>query len=91
MGLMGNFACFLLSADFSQNLFFNSFRITIRVSNSLDPDQAQHFVEPDLGPNCLQRLSADDTSRQRYKHQIFISSIIGSMSSQNEHFHACLI
>ena len=35
--------------------FFN----TTRVSNSLDPDQARHFVGPDLGPNCLQRLSAD--------------------------------
>ena len=34
--------------------FFN----TIRVSNSLDPDQARHFVGPDLGPNCLQWLSA---------------------------------
>ena len=30
----------------------------------LDPDQARHNVRPDLGPNCLQRLSADDTSRQ---------------------------
>ena len=31
---------------------------------------ASHFVGPDLGPNCLQRLSADDTSRQRvnFKH-----------------------
>ena len=27
---------------------------------SLDPDQAQRNVGPDLGPNCLQRLSADD-------------------------------
>ena len=36
--------------------FFN----TIRVSYSLDPDQAQHFVGPDLGPNNLQRLSADN-------------------------------
>ena len=26
----------------------------------LDPDQAQHNVGPDLGPNCLQKLSADD-------------------------------
>ena len=52
----------------------NSFRNTIRVSYSLDPDQARHFVGPDLGPNCLQRLSgsklfarlsADDTSSQR--------------------------
>ena len=35
---------------------------TIRVSNRLDLD---HFVRPDLGPNCLHKLSADDTSRQR--------------------------
>ena len=41
------------------------FMNTIKVSNSLDPDQARHFVRPDLGPNCLQRLSADDTSRLR--------------------------
>ena len=32
--------------------FFN----TIRMSNLLDPDQAQHFVGPDLGPNCLQNI-----------------------------------
>ena len=36
--------------------FFN----TIMVSNSLDPDQAGHYVGPDLGPNCLQRLSPDN-------------------------------
>ena len=35
------------------------------MSISLDPDQAGHFVGPDLGPNCLQRLSVGDTSRQR--------------------------
>ena len=34
---------------------------------SLDPDQARPFVELYLGPNCLQRLSADDTRRQRVK------------------------
>ena len=33
--------------------------------NSMDPDQARHFVEPNLDPNYLQRLSADDSSRQR--------------------------
>ena len=27
----------------------------------MDPDQARHFVGPDLDPNCLQRLSADYT------------------------------
>ena len=31
----------------------------------MDPDQAQHFVGPDLDPNCLKNLSADATSRQR--------------------------
>ena len=35
------------------------------MSNSLDPDQARRFVRPDLGPNCLPRLSADGTGRQR--------------------------
>ena len=42
----------------------NSFRNTIRVSNSLDPDQVRRFVGPELGPNYLLKLSADDTSRQ---------------------------
>ena len=58
---------FLSSADFFKINFFlkNSFRNTISLSNSLDPDQARHFVGPDLGPKCLQRLSADDTRRQR--------------------------
>ena len=48
--------------------FFN----TILVSNNLDPDQAQHFVGPDLGPNCLQRLVADKKvapSGQRVKYK----------------------
>ena len=34
----------------------------MKVSHSLDPDRARHIDEPDLGPNCLQTLSADDTS-----------------------------
>ena len=32
------------------------------MSNSLDPNQAQPFVRPDLGPNCLQWLLADNKS-----------------------------
>ena len=52
---------FLSSADFVSNYFFqkNSFKNSIRVASSLDPDQDGHSVGPDLGPNCLQRLSAD--------------------------------
>ena len=30
-----------------------------------NPDQDQHSVGSDLGPNCLQRLSADDKSIYR--------------------------
>ena len=37
---------------------------TIGISNRLDPDQAGHFIGPDLDPNFLQRLSADDNSIQ---------------------------
>ena len=36
----------------------------IQVSKSLDPDQADIFVGPDLGPNCLQRLSADIAGKE---------------------------
>ena len=58
---------FLSSAVFCSKLTFskNSFRNTIRVSNSLDTDQDQHFVCPDLGPNCLQSLSADDKNYRK--------------------------
>ena len=54
----------LLSDDFFSKLTFSniSFRNTIRVSNSLDPDQDRHSVGPDLGANCFQRLSADNKS-----------------------------
>ena len=43
----------------------NIFRNSIKVSNSLDLDQTRRFVGPDLGPNCSQKLSADDTGRER--------------------------
>ena len=53
---------FLSSADFfSKSTFLkNSFRNTISVLNSLDQDQAQRFVGPDLSPKCLQGLLAVD-------------------------------
>ena len=44
------------------------------MSNSLDPDQYQHFVGPDLGPNCLQRVSADKNvaaRKERVKYVIY--------------------
>ena len=63
----------LSSADFFSTSTFskNSSMNTIWVSNWLDPDQAQHFIKPDLDPICLQRLWADDTSQGR--RQVFKS------------------
>ena len=73
-------------------IFFNinSFGNTMRVSNSLDPDQARHFVGPDLCPNCLQRLSADDTNGQKVNsqsatknfQQMTFSSFIGTFKKK---------
>ena len=53
---------FLLYADFFSKSTFSKILSGIPpVSNNLDPDQARHF--PDLGPKCLQKLSADNTRR----------------------------
>ena len=52
--------CRLLSF-FSKKSYGN----IIRVLNNLDPNQARHYVGPDLGPNCLQRSLTDDTCGQR--------------------------
>ena len=41
-----------------QNKLFTQKKL--RVPNSLDSDQAKRFVGPDLGQNCLQKLSAED-------------------------------
>ena len=45
-------------------LYFASVQLS-NVSNSLDPDQYQHSVGPDLGPVCFLRLSADNKSRRQ--------------------------
>ena len=45
------------------------------MSNSLDPDQARRFVGPDLVPNCLSRLSAYGTGRQRVNKGFNLSFI----------------
>ena len=47
---------------FSQIFFFSKYSIRniIRVSITLDPLQVRHLVRPDLDPNNLQSLSADD-------------------------------
>ena len=46
-------AAFFSKLTFSKNVYDTS---------SLGPDQDRPSDDPDLGPNCLQRLSADDKS-----------------------------
>ena len=77
------FCCLLIF--FSKSAFSkNSLRNTIRVSNSLDPDQAQHFVSTYLGPNCLQRLSADDTICKCYQQTTLVNKQL-NLSGLNLH------
>ena len=47
---------------FQKNSVRNTIRVmnTIRVTNSLNLDQDHHSVGPDLDPNCLEMLSADN-------------------------------
>ena len=50
--------CCCLPSFFKINLFQNILSETLsQLSNSLDPDQDRHSVEPDVGPIRLQRLS----------------------------------
>ena len=65
--LLGNFHAFLSSADFFQNQLFRKFYQESHQSVKQFGSRSGltlHFVGPDLDPNCLQRLLADDTSGQ---------------------------
>ena len=40
------------------------------MSNGLDLDQDRHFLSPDLGPNYLLRLTADDNKSQLTRKEL---------------------
>ena len=57
--------------------------------NGLDPDQDGPFVRPDFGPNCSQRLSADDKSccliierKQEKLHRGFLCLYVPATSNK---------
>ena len=50
------FGCFFF---FQNKLFQKKFQEHYQSVNGLDPDQDLLSVGPDMGPNCLQRLSTD--------------------------------
>ena len=51
------------------------------MANSLDPDQARHFVGPDLGPNCLQRQKLSRAVADKEWKILKIN--VGIMNKQN--------
>ena len=59
----GNFSCLFgcLVTFFRINFFRKIFQEHYQ-GVRLDPDHDQHFVGPDLGPNCFKGISADDNS-----------------------------
>ena len=61
------FACRVILHAFCRHLSFpqNENIPWMPLPYRLDADQARRYVGPDLGPNCLQRLSVDDTSMKR--------------------------
>ena len=74
--MLGNFACFFFICGFFFFFFFkfNIFRNTIRVSNSLDPDQVRGFVgERVKGPF---RIIADDCQNDVVCMLLFFSGKI---------------
>ena len=65
------FCCLLII--FLKSYFLNSFRNIIRVSNSLEPAPGQHYVQPDLGPNCCNVYYHDN--QHTVDSEIFANSI----------------
>ena len=64
------------------------------MSNCLDPDQDRHSVGHDLGPNCLQRLSADKSPvkamniyKQLSRHMKLTTSVVIGSASATEQLH----
>ena len=58
------------------------------MSNGLSLDKDRHFVGPDLGTNCLQRLSEDNKSQQaRKEFDTFFSCIYRLDTGENQIFN----
>ena len=56
LGALANVSCFLSSADFFFKINFQEYHLSVKQVGS----RSRRFVGPDLGPNRLRKLSADD-------------------------------
>ena len=96
--LLSNFSWFLWSADFLPKSTFSKYNIfsgipnTIRVSNSLDPDQARHFSLAWSGFKLFAKVSADGTSRQKSSmsmHSYLVEIAIFCLSLHLQPYFVC--
>ena len=69
--------CCLLNF-FAVNIYERFFQGAIRVSNSSDPDQAQCFVGPDLGKNCLHSY------QQTFTYLLWVNMLYQSKGTINQ-------
>ena len=69
---------FMLSVDFLKINFFQTFFQKHSVSNSFDADQAEHFVGPDLSPNCLERSAGDTKFHCKQSKSYYTSEFQGT-------------
>ena len=58
--LFANVVSRLQKSPAASKKFFQEHYQNAKLFHSLDPDQDQHSIAPDLVSNCLQRLSADN-------------------------------
>ena len=59
------------------------------MSNGLDPDQDRRSVGLDLGPNCLQRNSADDKLRPAGKEfNVIVGTFVNGLDC--EHYNTTM-
>ena len=66
--ILGHISCVLSSVDFFKIIFFEKFFQEYHQSVKQFGSRSDNCsVWPDLGQNCLQRLSTDDISRQEFK------------------------
>ena len=85
--MLGNYLfvhVFLSSVDYFQNKCKKKIGNTISVTLGLYPDQARHFLGPDLGLNCLQRLSVKKRLKKYFGNTIRETN--GLYPDQARHF-----
>ena len=72
--MLGNFSCFYCRLLTFQKLTFFLEFFQEHYQTVWSHDQDRHSVGPDLGPSCLQRLTADEeldnASRQRVNKKL---------------------